>query len=143
MLKEVRKVSNSDDLGEIDFTYETKVLNKVDTSDVYLNRVRDGFYAVMHMPGGYGVGYMPDYLDGAGKTGTSQSFIDLDNDGVIDTETITSSFVGYAPGYSPKFSIAVISPNSSRPSETITYASLVTYRITQQVSQLYYDMYGF
>ncbi len=143
LLKEVRKVSNSDDLGEIDFTYETKVLNKVDTSDVYLNRVRDGFYAVMHMPGGYGVGYMPDYLDGAGKTGTSQSFIDLDNDGVIDTETITSSFVGYAPGYSPKFSIAVISPNSSKPSETTTYASLVTYRITQQVSQLYYDMYGF
>ena len=58
-----------------------------------------------------------DYIDrsynAAGKTGTSQSFIDTDNNGVIDTETITSSFVGYVPSDNPKYSIMVTSPNSS------------------------------
>ena len=53
--------------------------------------------------------YINSIYKPAGKTGTSQSFIDTDGDGVVDTETITTSFVGYAPYDDPKFSIVVIS----------------------------------
>ena len=105
-------------------------------------RVKEGFIAVLNSPGGYGVGYIDGSMRPAGKTGTSQSFIDTDNDGNIDTETITSSFIGYAPYDNPKMSILVTSPDSSRPNESTTYASLVTYRITQRVSQKYKEMYG-
>ena len=96
----------------------------------------------MHQYGAYGRGYIDDKLDSAGKTGTSQSFIDTDGNGVIDTETITSSFIGYAPAYNPKVSIVVTSPNSSHPNSSIDYASLVTLRITKEVMNMYYDFYG-
>lgn len=142
LLKEVHKVSETDEIGELDFSVSKKVLNTIDTDKKYMNRVREGFYAVMHSSGGYGRGYIDDKLDSAGKTGTSQSFIDTDNDGVIDTETITSSFIGYAPSDNPKMSIIVTSPNSSHPNSGIDYASLVTLRITKEVTNKYYEMYG-
>ena len=81
-------------------------------------------------------------MDVACKTCTSQSFIDINNDGIIDTETITSSFVGYFPASNPKISIIVTSPNSSHPNSGIDYASLVTMRITRQITDSYYYMYG-
>lgn len=142
LLKEVRESSSSGEMGKVIYTQEKKELNKVDTKSEYMARVKEGFYAVMHAPGGYGRGYIDDKLNSAGKTGTSQSFIDTNNDGIIDTETITSSFVGYAPADNPKFSIMVTSPNSSHPNSTTDYASLVTLRITKEVTNKYYDMYG-
>lgn len=142
LLKEVRASSETSELGEVIYSYEPVVLNKIDTSSQYMDRVQEGFYAVMHSSGGYGRGYIADKLNSAGKTGTSQSFIDTDGDGVIDTETITSSFVGYAPYDNPKMSIVVTSPNSSHLNSSYDYASLVTYRITQEVTNKYYEMYG-
>ena len=142
LLKEVRESTNNNDLGKIIFTKDRKVLNKIDTKVEYMNRVKEGFYAVMHSPGGYGRGYIDDKLNSAGKTGTSQSFIDTNNDGIIDTETITSSFVGYMPADNPKVSIIVTSPNSSHPNSKTDYASLVTLRITKEVTNKYFEMYG-
>jgi cell division protein FtsI/penicillin-binding protein 2 len=140
LLKEVHSSSETDEIGKLEFNYETKVLNKVDTSPEYMNRVKEGFAAVMDW--GYGVGYMDSSFRAAGKTGTSQSFIDTDNDGRIDTETITSSYIGYLPRENPKMSIVVTSPDSSHPNSNIDYASLVTYRITGEVARKYVEMYG-
>ena len=119
-----------------------EVHNGINTKPEYMARVKEGFYAVLNSPGGYGVGYMDSYMRPAGKTGTSQSFIDTNNDGRIDTETITSSFIGYAPYDHPKMSILVTSPNSSHPNSGIDYASLVTYRITGEVSRAFFNRYG-
>ena len=140
LLKEVHSSSENDEIGKLESNYEGKILNKVDTDPVYMNRVKDGFAAVMDW--GYGVGYMDSSFRAAGKTGTSQSFIDTNNDGVIDTETITSSFIGYLPRENPKMSIVVTSPDSSHPNSNINYASLVTYRITGEVARKYVEMYG-
>lgn len=142
LLKEVRFPSTNDEIGKLDFKVNRKVLNKISTEEKYMKRVKEGFYAVMHMDGGYGRGYIEDNLDSSGKTGTSQSFIDTDNDGVIDTETITSSFIGYLPSNNPKMSIIVTSPNSSHPNSGIDYASLVTLRITKDVTNKYNELYG-
>ena len=141
LLKEVHKSTNTNELGEVKYTYPVKVLNNIETDPVYLERVREGFYAVMNSSGGYGVGYIDSSLQPAGKTGTSQSFIDTDNDGKIDTETITSSFIGYFPADHPKISIVVTSPDSSHPNSSIDYASLVTYRITREITNRYSYMY--
>lgn len=140
LLKEVHSSSETDEIGKLESNVEVKVLNKVDTDPVYMNRVKEGFGAVMDW--GYGVGYMDASYRAAGKTGTSQSFIDTDNDGRIDTETITSSFIGYLPRENPKMSIVVTSPDSSHPNSNINYASLVTYRITGEVARKYVEMYG-
>ena len=142
LLREVHKPSETEELGETEFTVPKKVLNGINTKPEYMARVKEGFYAVLNSPGGYGVGYMDSWMRPAGKTGTSQSFIDTNNDGRIDTETITSSFIGYAPFDHPKMSIMVTSPNSSHPNSGIDYASLVTYRITGEVSRAFFNRYG-
>lgn len=128
--------------GKTIYKYEPVILNTVDTTSQYMRRIQEGFYAVMHMRGGYGRGYVKDELDAAGKTGTSQSFLDTDGNGVIDTETITSNFVGYFPYNNPKVSLTVTSPNSSHPNSNSDFASLVTLRITKAVSSKYAEMYG-
>lgn len=142
LLKEVHQATNDETISDTYFEAPKQVLNTIDIDSNYMNRVKEGFYAVMHANGGYGRGYIDNKLDAAGKTGTSQSFIDTDNDGIIDTETITSSFVGYFPYNNPKVSIVVTSPNSSHPNSTTDYASLVTLRITKEVTNKYYEMYG-
>ena len=143
LLKEVHASTEDSSLGETILTVEKKVLNTVDTKSEYMARVKEGFYAVMHSSGGYGRGYIDDKWDAAGKTGTSQSFIDTDNDGVIDTETITSSFVGYAPANNPVMSIMVTSPDSSHPNSSTDYASLVTLHITKEVTNKFFELYGY
>lgn len=142
-LKEIHSSSSTDEIGKLESKVERKVLNKISTKPEYLDRVKEGFIAVLNSPGGYGVGYMDKSMKPAGKTGTSQSFIDTDKDGVIDTETITSSFIGYAPYDNPKMSIIVTSPDSSHPNSATDYASLVTYRITGEVTKKYSEMYGY
>lgn len=138
LLKEVR-----DSSGKVLYKAPTEVLNIVDVKRENLKRVQEGFYAVMHMPGGYGNWYTDDKMNAAGKTGTSQSFIDTDNDGVIDTETITTSFIGYAPFNSPKVSFMITSPNCSHINgSTYDFVSLVNYRLTREVTKKYYEMFG-
>lgn len=142
LLKEVHSSSSTDEIGKLETTVERKVLNKINTTEEYMKRVKEGFIAVLNSQGGYGVGYMDKNMKPAGKTGTSQSFIDTNNDDVIDTETITSSFIGYAPYDNPKMSIIVTSPDSSHPNSSTNFASLVTYRITREVTSKYTEMYG-
>lgn len=141
LLKEVHEATEDEKLGKTILKVEKKVLNTIDTKPEYMARIKEGFYAVMHQTGGYGIGYMDQKYDGAGKTGTSQSFLDTDGDGVIDTETITSSFVGYAPANNPKISIMVTSPDSSHPNSAKDYASLVTLHITKEITNKYFEMY--
>ena len=142
LLKEIHSSSQTDEIGALEKKIERKQLNDIETEGKFMNRVKEGFIAVTNSPGGYGVGYMDSWMKPAGKTGTSQSFIDTDGNGVIDTETITSTFIGYAPYDNPKMSIVVTSPNSSHPS-SIEYNSLVTYHLTQAITRKYGDLYGY
>ena len=143
LLKEVHSSSSTDEIGALEQKIESKQLNSINTEQKYMDRVKEGFIAVTNSPGGYGVGYMDSWMRPAGKTGTSQSFIDTDGNGVIDTETITSTFIGYAPYDEPKMSIVVTSPNSSHPNTSVQYNSLVTYHLTQAIARKYGDIYGY
>ena len=143
LLKEIHSSSSTDEIGALEQKVERKILNSINTEPQYMNRVKEGFIAVTNSPGGYGVGYMDSWMKPAGKTGTSQSFIDTDGNGVIDTETITSTFIGYAPYDNPKMSIVVTSPNSSHPNTSVQYNSLVTYHLTQAIARKYGDIYGY
>ena len=142
LLKEVHSASETEELGPVEFTVERKVLNTVDTKPEYMARVKEGFYAVMHAPGGYGVGYTRPEMRAAGKTGTSQSMKDTNNDGINDTDTITSSFIAYAPAENPKVTFVISSPNSSRPNPNNSFMSLVNYYTTREITAKYIEMYG-
>ena len=139
LLKEVYSpsVNEEDIFGDLIFASEKEVLETVDVEKKHMDRVRLGFSQVVS--NGLGYGYMGKYNDSAGKTGTSQSFIDTDGDGIVDTETITSSFIGYSPSDSPQISIVVVSPDVGLPDAS--YQSAVTKRISSQLVNKYFSIY--
>ena len=123
--------------------YEAKreELNKVNTKQEYLDRVKLGFKMVMEY-GGTGSGYIDHSFNPAGKTGTSQSFVDSDLDGNIDKETITNTFASYVPYDNPVVTFTVISPDIYYSETNSSYQTNVNKRISKQVSQKYFDLYN-
>ncbi len=139
LLKEVYKPSEEEGetFGEKIYTAEKVELGTVDVEEKYMNRVQEGFRAVVSF--GLGTAYMGNYQSiGAGKTGTSQSFIDTDEDGVVDTETITTSFVGYAPYDNPTMSIVVVSPDVAVANAETT--SSINRRLSSQIVNKYFEI---
>ena len=116
-----------------------KELNKVNTEQKYMDRVHEGFEAVMNY--GLGVGYIDKIYKPAGKTGTSQSFVDTDGDHKVDKETITTTFVAYAPYDDPKVTFTIVSPNISRPDGKTDHQSAINKRLTDRVSKKYFEIY--
>ena len=141
LLKEVHEATESEKLGKIIKVADIKKLNTIATEEKYFKRVKEGLHAVMMASNGLGKGFMDRSVDPSGKTGTSQSFFDSDNDGVIDTETISNAFIGYAPTENPKMSMVVTSPDASIPNGESGFTSLVNYHISKRVSAKYFELY--
>ena len=118
---------------------EPKILNKIDTKEEYLKRVQEGFNAVMDY--GYGKNVMGNAPSPSGKTGTSESFIDTDMDGVIDTLTTSNSFVGYSPRDNPIMTITVTSPDVEDPNTKINFRTYMNRRIAREVSNKFFELY--
>ncbi len=108
-------------------------IRKVTIDDKYLERIRTGFNLVTTK--GTGRGYIPSEVNSAGKTGTSQSFYDSDNNGTYESETITTTFVGFFPFENPKYSIAIVSPNVSNYYDNKEYISRVNRYISNDLSK--------
>ena len=116
---------------------EKKILGTVDVDKKYMDRVRYGFREVV--TNGLGYGYMGYYTNSSGKTGTSQSFIDTDNDGKVDTETISTSFVGYSPADKPSMSIVVVSPDIATVNSS--YTSNINRIVSSKIVNKYFEIY--
>ena len=124
---------------ESSYDQNKKELNKVKTEQKYMDRVHEGFKAVLQY--GTGAGYINMAYKPAGKTGTSQSFVDTNGDGKIDKETISTTFVAYAPYDDPKVTFTIVSPNISRPDGKTSHQSSINKRLAQRVSQKYFEIY--
>ena len=139
LLKDVYEASKEEQFKNKVYSTEKKSLGTVDIDSIYMDRVHQGFRAVVDY--GLGYGYMGDYgYIGAGKTGTSQSFIDTNGDGKVDTETISTSFIGYAPYDDPSVSIVVVSPDVATADATAT--SGINRRISSKIINKYFEIYG-
>ena len=139
LLKEVYS-SSSASFDKLIYKFEPQILNKVNTEDKYLDRVKEGFKEVLKSDG-TGYGYMPNNIKPAGKTGTSQSFADSNQDGIIDTETLTNTFIGYAPYDNPVFSYAVLSPDVTHYGNNSTYRTSVNKKISYEVAKKFFEIY--
>lgn len=136
LLKKVISSKNKNLIHE----YKNTILNKVNTEYKYINRVQEGFREVLKI-GGTGSGYIDLKYKPAGKTGTSQSFIDTNQDGMIDKETITTTFVGYAPYDDPAITFTVVSPDISNYDHKSNYQSNLNARLMRRISKLYFEKY--
>src|SRR5574344_1356948 len=119
---------------------EPVVLNKIITKDIYIDRVRQGFHAVCEY-GGTGYGYIDSIYDPAAKTGTSESFIDTNNDGMVDTATQTNTYGAFVPYENPKVVFTVVSPDMGYYVGKTVCRNYVNKKIAQLVSKKYYEIF--
>ena len=101
------------------------ILNELNIQDEYIKRVQKGLIAVTT----YGSGKNYVTIPSAGKTGTSESFYDSNNDGIIDTSTISTNFLMYYPTDNPQIVVSINSPNIA------TTMSNYKYPINQNISR--------
>lgn len=107
-------------------------LNKVNLEDKYMDRIKIGLKEVMKSGTGYW--YANQSMNAAGKTGTSESYIDSNYDGVLDSYVLSNTFIMYAPIDNPKYSIVVISPNTSNLNGKTKYRSPVNRLIARNIN---------
>lgn len=122
------------------FTFEPVILNTVNTKPEYIDRVKQGFKAVLS-PGGTGSDYMPSYINPAGKTGTSENIITNEETGEV-VETLNHTFVGFAPYDNPRFAMAVLSPNIYNYNGRSSYTARVNRQISYEVAKKFFEIYG-
>ena len=91
--------------------------------------------------GGTGYGFIDNKYSPAGKTGTSESFVDKDNDGEIDTPTLSTVLVAYAPYKNPKVTFTVVTPNVGTGNISFVQMSSINKRLSQKVSKKYFEIY--
>ncbi len=138
LLKSVYK-PNKKGLTNVIYSNDPVVLNKVEADNKYFKRIKEGLQLVFK--NGTGYGFIDNNYKPAGKTGTSESFVDTDGDGKIDTETLSTSLVAYAPYDNPKVTFTIITPNVGTGDINFNQMSKVNKRLSQKISKKYFEIY--
>ena len=125
---------------EIVLEHTPEVLNQVQLEEKYIDRIQEGFKNVMKSGTGYW--YINQRVTAAGKTGTSESYIDNDYDGILESYVLSNTFLMYAPFDNPTYSIAVISPNTSNLGSKSTYRSPVNRLIARKINDYLLQFYN-
>ena len=115
------------------------LLNKVSINLDDLKRIQEGFREVLDH--GTGWGYINLAYKPAGKTGTSETFMDSDGDLKDDLKTITETSAMYFPYDNPKYSIVIISPNSSHYLGKTDYIAPINSKISKKLTKNMFENY--
>jgi len=126
--------------GDILLENKNDILNKLDIELNDLDRIREGFKTVSKY--GTGASYVNHKYKAAGKTGTSESFLDSNMDGIADTKTTTKVFVMYAPYDKPKYSLVVVSPHIGYENSSSDYIYPVNLYITKKITNILFENYS-
>ena len=115
------------------------ILNELSISDSDLNRIRKGFIEVLDR--GTGWGYINLAYKPAGKTGTSETFMDSNGDYLDDLKTITETSAMYFPYDNPRYSIVIVSPNSSHYLGKTNYIAPINSKISKKLTKNMFENY--
>lgn len=139
LLKSVYKPTKNK-LTSLVYSNEPVILNKVNIEDKYLNRIKKGLRMVFES-GGTASGSINHKYEPAGKTGTAESFVDTDGDGIIDTPTLSSILLAYAPYDKPVVSFTIVTPNVATGDVSYGQMSKINTRISKKISKKYFEIY--
>lgn len=126
-----------DSKGQVILENNSKVLNEIDIDSVHLKRIQEGFRTVSSY--GTGASYVNRKFKAAGKTGTSESFLDTNLDGIADTKTTTRTFVMYAPYDNPQYSFIIVSPHIGYENSSSDYNYPVNLYITKRITNILFE----
>ena len=129
----------TNDKSEVIYSYKPVILNKIDMQSIYYDRIKEGLRQVLYLGTGYG--YTNTSYKPAGKTGTSESFLDLNNDGINDVKTITSTYAMFAPFDNPKYTVVVVSPNIGHYDGKKGNMAYINRYLSNEITKLIYDNY--
>lgn len=131
LMKEIRKEN------KIILKNNYSAISKVNLDEKYIKRIQEGMNLVLMK--GTGRGHVNYNLNPAGKTGTSESFYDSNNDNINDVKTITKVFAGFIPYDNPIYSVVVISPHVSFDNHNNSYTSNVNRHITRAITDFLFE----
>ena len=114
-----------------------KVISKVELDSEYIDRIKLGLKSVMEY--GTGKNYTNKKFTSAGKTGTSETFLDTNLDGKIDTETISTSFAMFMPFDNPQYAFVIVSPNIATKKSDHTYKYSINLQVTKKFSEYLFE----
>jgi len=114
-----------------------EVIEKVNLENKYLERIKEAMH--LATTGGTAKNYINSIYNPAGKTGTSETFIDTNNDGLMDTKTTSMTFVGFAPYDKPQYSIIVLAPNIYTDKEYEYKKTYITRYISQGITNFLFE----
>ncbi len=123
--------------GNIILKNESKVLNTIDLNDKYKNRIREGLKLVSSS--GTGSYYIDKKYNASSKTGTSESILDTDNDGISDTFATTRTFISYMPSEKPEYSLVIVSPNIDYKENENTRTYPINMYLAKRISEFLFD----
>ncbi len=129
VLKEIREPSQDGEiLGPLIQETDANILNRINNTDAEIEQVKKGMQYVYGPTGTARNIFAGKDYDGAGKTGTAQTF--------SNGTTISLSHVGFAPFENPEIAYAVVIPHIST-STTYTYANN---EIVKQAVDKYFEL---
>lgn len=123
--------------GEVLLKNESKVLNTVDLEEKYLNRIKQGLASVANY--GTGSSYVEKKYNASSKTGTSESIMDTNLDGIADTYTTTRTFISYMPSDNPLYSVVIVSPNIDYKENSNTRIYPINMYLARSIPKILFD----
>ncbi|MBY0220918.1 penicillin-binding protein 2 [Sporosarcina aquimarina] len=140
ILKEIREPSpDGEFFGNLVEETPVKVLNHINNTQAEIDQVKKGMHYVYYGSNGTASGLLKGAsYDGAGKTGTAQSFYYTGNKSNPVIPTINLSHVGYAPAENPQVAYSVMIPYIS--TNTRRYPSATASEIVREALDIYFDL---
>ncbi|PIC65394.1 penicillin-binding protein [Sporosarcina sp. P13] len=140
ILKEIREPSpDGEVLGRLVEEKPVQVLNRIKNSQPEIDQVKKGMHYVYYGNNGTASGLLAGAsYDGAGKTGTAESFYYTGNKSNPVIPTINLSHVGYAPSQNPQVAYSVIVPYIS--TNTKRYPSATASEIAREALDVFFDL---
>ncbi|ALC84961.1 penicillin-binding protein [Bacillus sp. FJAT-22090] len=142
VVKEIREPSaDGVKMGKVVKEFQPNVLNTVDNSQEEINRMRQGMQRVYSGAKGTArsaFGTAP--FNGAGKTGTAQSFFydaTIKNPKERNIRTVNLTHIGFAPYDNPEIAYALVIPHASLES---SYKTNVSTGIARQLVDKYFEI---
>lgn len=114
-----------------------EVVSKVSIDEKYSIRIKEAMN--LATKSGTARNYINSKYNPAGKTGTSETFIDTNDDGKMDTKTTSIQYIGFAPYDNPEFSIVIIIPNIYEVKEYDYTKVYITRPISQTISNFFFE----
>ena len=130
----MKKIVNND---QVILENKYNVIDHVSIEYKYSDRLKSAMN--LATTSGTARSYISSKYNPGGKTGTSETFIDTNDDGIMDTATTSINFVGLAPIDDPEFSIIVIIPNIYVKKDFEYSKVYITRPIVQEVSNFYFE----